>query len=1093
MRSILILSILVASGLSICWGQDDYYLDTETVHEVINQPAPPPRTKPGVDGSYRGEGGTDAAKPANAGHSGNVDLYISAADDLNGKPGYEFLVITEHPETKQLTKTKYFFSKDGKDKIFISTEGIAGADSAKAGKGAKGEDGPDGDDANRMFDGTDGGDGYKGGPGGRSWDGGLGGNAARTRVFLDEEHLEALNLIDDKSAGVNTGVVKGGSGGKADNSLHGEGGAGGDGGKGGDSHSWTTQESYTDADGNTKYETKWHSNDGGRDGYQGPTGDSPNMTIKDGAVGQDNVFEIHAKNKSGKTDIYRKGKFKYDVKIERIGSADRAEGGIKDGMIEHGEQIEVDVKVTNVGEMESPKNSKILVGIDFGNSKNIKAGDNSITTVSIDESLKPGESVILTDNKELRAIVFEEGKGFYPLIEDGRKAEFKLGVASFQLRKSQIIDSQTVEFKPVVSIKKVFGANSLLPGESTEIAFKIENNSNVNLGRGEEMQRYLGVQFEQMLGGRHSGDELDAGDLIFIDEEGNEKPLSEVFAKEVNSLKGKEEILLTGKIKLSEKAIEAYKTGTVVTRLQLGSIQDFNVTQDIWERDFKVQVAKPFELSTDHKNPTKLIIITNNQTSNAELKFYQDYADKLEIHLADYNVSLEGGIDWEKIAKAEGAGVVVLNNSYDSIVEGIKPAELLTLKDSFITLYDYDDSNRIAFIGPEKDGVDLGRRILPNTDVEARPTFESTDEFQNSLVKGEASTSVLGYNNVDQIEVEAGFFKGGVTEDKLEQAAQNLAEELEQKYPERRFIVSYDYNPRKKKAVFGLFKTNVSGDLNVYRTVDKARSDFLFLDTSQNATKDAHAIAKEKYFTLFNLNPVGDLLSFLETKPDEIFDLSNPMGQALKDSILSQMAREITHGIDSKTKDPQILFKSFFEYKNANLFKDHSGVKEVFVNELISDVRFMVNPDNSTWKKVGSWLASAFVTDDSKTNYKKLVEIVSKTLPAEERSQTIIKELEAEKRKKFRELELKKPDVINGFANGSGAYLNFETGSEYFTRNKVMSSTEIKELNEEKRKIDQRTKVVTDANQAGSDALKGKPLTPEQSDLCKKLFKWFRK
>ncbi|MDH4468625.1 MAG: hypothetical protein QE271_11260 [Bacteriovoracaceae bacterium] len=1045
---------------------------------ISSQPDSPKKPPNGQNGDSPGDKGGNANPPEDAKSSGNIDVYVKRVPRGN-EFLYEFKIIKIDPYTGAPNESTYQFSEDGKEMIVIKAEGVEGANAGDGGDGAKGADGDPGIPATPYSIGTDGEDGKKGGDGGLSTNGGKGGNAGRVKIHLNLEDLSALNLFNEQiSKGLLDGVIPGGLGGNF--GRHGRGGRGGEGGDGGSEYNGSRTKTVRDQDGNERDETESYTIQGGEDGDPGKDGNTPTDPLSPGEKGKDNTFEIHVTNTDGSVDIFTKGKFQYQVEFVSVTSGEPWKAG-KGGNFEPGEKLIIKLIVENVGNMLTPPGQKVILRVDLPSSLNIEGGPNQVLEVALNQSLKPNEKVVIEQPIEVK---IKPASG--PIIDNQDPTNpFTVAVETFQFRPGSKKFLTSGTYAPAVEIHAVVGSRTLKPGQSTKVRFNIKNISPVDFGSDSETGRILQINIQQMLDPHNSNPnrDLDLGDVKFVGTNGVEIPLSEVFAEKIKDLKAGEQRVVEGKIILASN-VKAYQQGNVVFDLYLGNLGNLKLPDLIWKRGFKVQVGRKFELSKDSNNPTKLVVVTNNRTSNSELLFYQNFADKLGIHMADYNLSLYGKIDWKLFNDLQGSIVVFLNNEFDPRSSQSSnnpwPAEFLSIKDTFAQFYNHNQKNNFLFVGPHEWGVEMGKRITPLVNTTQSTNFESPEELLNAMLKESAATGVMGFETSDIVEIKAGVF-GESSEDALEQKAREMAENLKKAHPEKRFFVTYEYDPKTKKGFFGIMNKKSLGQLIVYRSFDRSASHFGYFCTDAGLSSDSDLNLEAHYFSLFKMMKVDDVLNFLLTRPDDLFDLNSAFGRGMQGALLSQFASELLYGVESQATDINKLFPSFQRLKSFSSNQNFSEAKKRFMNELFAHLEFMIKPDNSAWANTASFVTSIFIVSTYQDNLKKLLAIVQNAHLAGE--EDYIKAKLAELRKIYAASGMDLRTLMLSYIN-VGGYQAFKSMHDVFPDNPVLPTGEMANTAAANAELDAKAQKLGEDEVALRTGDTGGQLTEEQRKIC---------
>ena len=697
---------------------------------------------------------------------------------------------------------------DRSGEIELVATGGDGGDGGDGGRGGDGARGRRGSDASRYSSGGNGGAGGDGGDGGDGTSGAHGGAGGRivVRVRDTDTHLLMLLARD----------VRGGDGGTAGD--NGRGGWGGKGGDGGSSYSWTESESYTDSNGQSQSRSTSHSNSGGSDGRSGREGRSATAVLRDGSTGKEGAFGIEVLDPAARTTKYPS---RYDVRLVSF----RHRNDNDDGIYEPEEKVFVShVEIENVGGMPTPSHHDIRIGlVDDGW---IAPAD---ARLKLPRSLAPGQRhVFAAEELALTLRVFRPQQSSGPLaaaetmrffadLPDARRR-----FAHFETPASKEIGRLVIRFPVEASpLESLF---SLAPGQAARIRWSITNVSEKALGResgelGRAVSVYLGLARESRLGPES---------IHFIDDTGARIPLDVGFRREIPKIDPNETIAFEGTIAIDESAT-TYTTGRLFLAAELGHIEDPGLVRPIQYQEVSVTVGRPFDA-----RDADVLFIANNRTTGEELAAWEELARSVGLSSAVWDASLEGGVAvLSAVARGERRYrlVVFLNNTMDTTAGEKRPSVLV---DKATSLALSRIGTHVFYVGRSPDLDDL---VIPTQDATSSTALLAADAEVEALLAACDAEPIGGDGVTIEVRTWYAWPWSVAKEEHLTVRARALAEDLEARWPDRRYVVVPRWDSAEEKKVAWI-RIQRLGRLVVRRTLDPARAAVSGIEAKASAMHD---------------------------------------------------------------------------------------------------------------------------------------------------------------------------------------------------------------------------------------------------------------
>ncbi|MBX3232963.1 MAG: hypothetical protein KIT84_11725 [Labilithrix sp.] len=709
------------------------------------------RGRDGAPGS--GAPGSDASSAAPGANGGKIVVALSS--DTRDGIAHVKGEVSARSRASAPIDVEIAFDRPGM--IELVALGGDGGDGGDGGRGGDGATGLPGSDATRFSSGSNGGPGGDGGHGGNGSHGANGGRGGDVTVRVHDRDTHLLMLIAHD--------VRGGSGGRA--GRNGPGGSGGRGGRGGSSYSWTTTETYVDAEGRSQSRTKFHSNPGGSTGPSGRSGFAGTAALRDGARGAAGTFLVEVSDDRGRVS---RADSRYDVRLVSF----RHRNANDDGIYEPEEQVFVgDLEVENTGGMPLPAHHDVIVRvIDDGW---IAPKD---TRLVLPRSLAPGQRHLFTDRElELALRLFRPQATGGPLAAPETirlvcelpsvRRSFGAFASPATDEMGRIVVRFPIELSPVRSLF------SLSPGQAARVRWSITNASEKTFGLEGEAGRAVGVRL------RLEGGELGEDDVLFVDPSGTRRSLRDGYEVDVPAIGPKKTATFEGTIAIAPHA-RPYACVRLVASAELGHVGAPSTTRPIQLQELTIRVGQPKD-----EGDADVLLVTNNRTTDEEVEAWRAVHRDLGLSMSIWDASLEGGMSvLTEVAARERAyrAVVVLDDVMDTAV-GTRHASALIGKETVHAVTRAD--THVLYIGPK-----------PPLDELAVP-------------------SPAGMS----FEVHRWYLSPWATpsEAQLEARAEDVAERLRRRYPDRRWVVVWRFAPEVKDEIAWARRVRL-GTIEVRRT-----------------------------------------------------------------------------------------------------------------------------------------------------------------------------------------------------------------------------------------------------------------------------------
>ncbi|WP_286198144.1 hypothetical protein [Salinisphaera sp. G21_0] len=665
--------------------------------------------------------------------------------------------------------------------IILEARGGDAGDGGNGGDGGKGLTGRKGRNATRYRLGENGGQGGPGGKGGDGARGGDGGNGGEVTLTLAPSQTDLLMLT-------NIPDVRGGARGMG--GRGGNGGPGGDGGEGGDSCWYTDTSSYTTSSGQTRSTRTLHVTPGGHRGHCGPPGQD-GRNAPDGRRGNPGSFHI-AVGHNQYPGPYDLSVTDYRLRLNNPGD---------DGFFEPGKAVSVDLSVTNTGYMPTPNTQPIRMSL-VGN-KWVSINPGSVFNLPFEipsgKTVHPQESLEFTIN---RPPTIPTGE---PLNETGI-ANFSATVGRIERQFSKVA-SQKISF-PVrfpANIDAIEGNRSISRTEEALLCVKVNNISPKALGLQGSQQRLLKLNFKADT----NNDQTRSEDVTFYSRDGAAFSGNQGLTKSIDDLPPYGQGGLSGSIAFNNPAQPLYSKVTLFAELELGRLDcptDPRLSEVVHRRVFEVQLAEGYQYNPD----ADFLLVTNADTSLPEWNQWKTLADRLGLTFATWNSSLNNGISlYHEPQSGETEG----HPPHPAVETDTSPLPAPEVPaDSNVTLVDHFKDKTIIFLDNNPTCV----RTLKPCDL-----FRSANSGVRSYIVGPNPVREdLFYPEKDLAANLSGRAKKTVVEnyirtmnrssgDKLVKAAKKQAKKLQNKWPEKRFTVVYNYEdlplPRNSLPIVGTY------------------------------------------------------------------------------------------------------------------------------------------------------------------------------------------------------------------------------------------------------------------------------------------------
>jgi hypothetical protein len=787
------------------------------------------------DGSNGKRG--DNATPALPGQAaGSADVFVSRATGLEDHPVNGAVVVRGTVISPQNGTTTldgiYQFGDTGK--IPVNLIGGMGGHGGNGGQGGKGGDGGNGISATRYSSGTNGGDGGDGGAGGNATSGATGGAGGRGSATFPPDQTDLAMLFGDIS-------VRGGFGGVP--GTNGPGGARGSGGMGGASASGTEQ-TGTDSKGNPTT-TTWSQSGGisGSDGRQGPDG---NANVTRGQNGPAGKFEFRVATPEG-TQTYDR---RFDLAINQPFVI---EDGNHDGIYEPGEEGTIRrVTVENTGGMPLPQKP---VEISLNPGAWIRPANEH---PFVGPALKRDDSITLPNEFHFQLKDTQVTEPGDPLkTRDTASFDAKQTGVNRHYEKFDRPTPFTVQFP--IEITPIRISESLLPGQSAPLRWKVKNISKRDFGSAEELRREIAT------GLKLDPSKVSTDAFEFRDSKGQVVPLDQGFFAAISSLKADSSIVIEGKLTIKPGAAP-FSNVALKTELDLGKINAPAETRPIQYQDVVVHVTKTYQ-----KTPgSQMLIVTNNHTTQAEMKSWTSLTASLGIPLDIWDTSYEGSLKMDQALNEGksslnrdfgGQTVVLLNNdrpAADMPDKTLQADAMIPKRDLLKSAAERD--THFYFVGKEQARNDriTDFFLLPSVRREENPSVKDDGALLKSAVQASLTKSAGG---VGQFKTTDFCLFGKTESDDFSEDADALAKKLDKKNPGQRFYVVPEFDGSLAKSHW-YGNDYRQGNTEVFKSLPATSSHFTMLAATNDEVHDpAFILGRQNLRGLLNAMPLDQKLN----------------------------------------------------------------------------------------------------------------------------------------------------------------------------------------------------------------------------------------
>ncbi|MBS1958095.1 MAG: hypothetical protein JST80_01355 [Bdellovibrionales bacterium] len=685
---------------------------------------------------------------------------------------------------------------DQMSSINLTAQGGRGGNGGVGGDGGPGGDGGRGSDATQYSSGSNGGNGGNGGNAGNGTPGSNGGNGGNISVEVSEQDAQLLMLI---------GAVSNGAGQGGNPGQNGTGGRAGSGGPGGSSYSWTTSEyDGTDDKGNSKYRTEWHSNPGGSYGWSGSKGNDGTGNISGGQDGTNGQFQYIVGGKSYTT--------RYDFRV--VGFDIDSEN--HDGIMEPGEIITVsNIRIQNIGGMPSPKYAPLKI---FLRSHGWLISMNK--SLQVESSIEPGQTADVVGTLQFR--LDQEGTSTVgqPL---GQPESVSPRVNQTKVDRD-FVNSETQNnflVRYPLQVDPIRVPKNMGPGQSAKISWTIKNISTREYGKLSDLKRVIESQL------KINGDKTTTYAFTFLDAKGNPIDLTTGSLTGIDKLGPGEAITVTGTIQIPRSA-EVYQKIGLNANLNLGSRTKGSDPKLIQTRQAQINISYVYHKSFD----SKIVLVTNHDTTSAELKSWFALAKLFGIKMDVWDLSYEGNLDFDKTTESgESLAddlreklLVVLNNT----AEDTRAFQMVSRNQ--ILNYALKNQIRVHFVGGDANELFQGLNdlLIPNMQDDKAISKDASDlmkTVKKYYSKGEGKTTPKAVRFLGQYDAkEDDWFKINAYDPKsIATQASDLMEQLSKALPSKRFIVMYHWEPKILDDGY-VVNTIGLGRIKIYETLPDSES-----------------------------------------------------------------------------------------------------------------------------------------------------------------------------------------------------------------------------------------------------------------------------
>ncbi len=865
----------------------------------------------------RGGDGLDATNAQPGGSAGQIRLVLGS---LAGGAKEGAVSLQAHIDDAHGVREERVLQYEPSEMptIRLRARGGDGGDGGVGGDGGSGGRGRSGSNATRSRSGTNGGPGGDGGDGGHGTSGRNGGDGGQLAVELADRDTYLLMAVAEAEAPQS--LVAPGDGGKR--GAHGVGGRGGRGGRGGSSHSWTT----TDSNGNTRRRR----NSGGSSGRNGRDGRTPNFPLSNGAPGSPGHFEIQVVRPDGHREIYPS---RYDLEIMSFDFLE-APTSDEDGIFEFGEVVIVqNLRVKNVGAMPTPAYQRIRLELAAG--EWVRPVEDE--AIFIEKSLSIGEEYMFPESLSFRIALPKSPPVGEPRIETEpiRPLVFQLGqegagVAPFRRRFESATLSRPLTARfPVENRDGVEALRSLAHSERTRQLFEIHNVSNKPLGESSSRKRALAIQVRWQTG------EVPAGDLVFLDIDGEEVPLDQKmegfdgYFLRIPNLAARSSAVIETQVGF-RGAVEPYVSATLRFTIWIAELDEPEKWTPVQCRDLQLRLEPAFA----YRPESKVLLLSNNRTRRgAFTAWYHLLEDSFGLPTDFWSLSRYGHFDHQvELAdrtnlriQVEDRLVLVLNQHFEprASSETDLPTDYMRARDFRESATGYN--TRYLIVG--ENDFQMQQWLEPNSDFRLSGSdYPSIKRFLETESKSAGSFVEETFldditMSFDEISVEVWtfpFMRPGVN--RLYLLAKELQKRLTKLFANRRYVVIYHHrdNPERTGRTWCGFPRWDIGHIEVRRTLNLDKSEAVVLEATDEEINDESFITGDmvRYAVGLALPFEEKLarLNWLLQQPEESAEYVDGTAQMLVRAVAAELTSEQAAARESGAP----LSDDFFEQRFAN-------------------------------------------------------------------------------------------------------------------------------------------------------------------------------
>ncbi len=712
--------------------------------------------------------------------------------------------------------------------IILNAVGGQGGRGGGGGDGQGGCNGHNGSDATRSSRGSNGTNGCNGGAGGSATKGSDGGAGGDIVVQLSAQDLHLALMVQSN--------VRGGEGGQG--SKNGRGGSGGRGGRGGNSISWTTNEyagtrqvpyqesvsrsrTVSRSNGNGTYststeyyteyvtryrtedvyQTRHHSNPGGLDGSSGNSGSDGRGSTSPGSRGAHGNFRFVVQGEDGHEEIFEQA-FQLQLVSYDFEDEDR------NGIFEPGERVRVyNLKVRNASRMPSPgPKAKILTIL--ANSSWVVANPQALEIPALkglEARSIPGELIFTVKNNRL-AVQAERATVQDTIVPMAHIQRIRSYLDTYQLPKTFTIGYP-------IELTSFSTAESLGPGESAPLVWKIRNLSSKDIGLSSSLARAIEV------GLKRAGGDANPGSVKFYAPDGQLTGHEDGgFSTGIPLIKAGETLAVEGRLQVAKDAVPYTRYGFST----LLNLQPFNggAPEATQQRDLNLRIAQTYQF-----NPkAQVLVVTNRNTSRQQIEALKRRLDQLGITFDLWDYSYYGFFALTKdlaingnrslLSSYEGRTIVLLGEVGSGVSERDALLEQVTAED-FARAATDSGINFLA-VGADRSKLEsyIRSRVLPQKALIHQ--IVKSDKELLKLVQGEQADQLNGIGfSVETDQKLASHRDLGLV---LKARAAEMVKSLKKSQPGHRYFVTYNID-LKTLQKDGKVASQV-GQILLYRTFD---------------------------------------------------------------------------------------------------------------------------------------------------------------------------------------------------------------------------------------------------------------------------------